>query len=62
MIPPPHVRATLRVLSDDASARVLGWAWDAVDALGAVGCEASEKAMLEVAVVRDMHAQRAVWF
>jgi len=34
---PPHVRDYLRALSDDASARVLGWAWDALDALGGVG-------------------------
>jgi hypothetical protein len=59
---PPHVRAYLRALSDDASARVLGMAWDALDALGAVGCEASEEAMMEMAVVRDMVRQRVVFF
>jgi hypothetical protein len=58
---PPHVRAHLRALSDDDSARVLGWAWDALDAMGAVGCEASEEAMLELAVVRDMAVQGLVW-
>ncbi len=59
---PPHVRAYLLALSDDASARVLGMAWDSLDALGAVGCEASEEAMLELAVVRNMVRQRVVFF
>ncbi len=58
---PPHVRTYLRALSDDASARVLGWAWDGLDALGAVGCEASEEAMTELAVVRDMVRQQVCW-
>jgi hypothetical protein len=41
---PPHVRDYLRALSDDASARVLGWAWDASDAKDALRSEVDRRA------------------